>query len=166
MIEPRLGFSVVFALCVLFSPLTLEAQHAKWVSIEEYYQSANPADEILPGARVGDYGLPIRDVGFGFLNGEWNHYFFDDKEGKQDELRAHLRAMDGKIIPNTQPPVPFDYRRFEQLLTKDVYAIKDVVFYELNDRAYVKLAYRDRSKKIILPIAPHVVKNIRSMWAK
>ena len=118
------------------------------VTIEEYYQRAKPADDLMPGARIGDYQLFVKGLHWTFLNGRWNEIYSGQTE-QGETLRAVLRNAHG-----------FDADRFDSFCRwKKDELYKVIVFNE----GYLLLSPKSKFHKIVIPIPPALAKRLQKL---
>ena len=65
------------------------------VTIEEYYKRALPRDDLFPGARVGEYRLPVQGVHNGWIGDNWEKTYYENVNGYGDQIRKIL-AINGQ----------------------------------------------------------------------
>ena len=106
------------------------------VTIEEYYQRAQPDEPYLfmPEARKGSYHLPVKGERYVFV--DWNKLYFGGRVG--EKLRSILRGY-----------AEFDFNKFHELCTwrkRDFYKV------EVYDEGFLQITPPTRAYTIVVPI--------------
>ena len=119
------------------------------VTIDEYYNSAKAVDEIVPGAKIGQYRVAITGLHNSFLNGLWNEYYFNDKSEEGQKIKSILRE-DSKI----------NYEMFNQYFLKNPSTFKNVV---IHSEGYLRFDSYAKDFKLIIPINRDTAKKLSNV---
>ena len=134
-------------------------ENVKWESVHEYYNRSEPVD-YLPGARKGDYVVSLRESGSAFVDVEWTNYYINNKESKGEQLQDIFRNIHGKTVKYNGTSTTFNYFKFDEFAKKEHENIKSVGLYG----DYLIFSYRDKSKKIIIPVGSDTVRKVIALF--
>ena len=130
------------------------------ISIAEYYSRAKPADDIMPGLRVQDFGYAsaITD-GFSIKGEEWNHIFFYNKNHRKG-IRKIFKDIEGKIIDVGDDSYTFIFSRFYNLMT---IKRKEVIFVNFQG-PYLHLPVPEEKRVYVLPLTDKLISELRAKY--
>lgn len=104
-----MGSMVLGCLSLFFGCEPKPEYRVKLVAVETFYIISEPADEIMPGLRVHDFGIGILTKGFGLHDKQWAKTY----NSSYGELKKIFREIDKNQIICDDITYKFDFKKFD-----------------------------------------------------
>lgn len=104
-----MGLMALGCLSLFFGCGPKPEYRVRLVFVETFYIISEPADEIMPGLRVHDFGVGILTDGFGLHDKQWVKKY----NSSDGELKKIFRELDKNQIIRDDVAYQFDFNKFD-----------------------------------------------------